>query len=145
MKYLETILKGIISGILSAYLVLYGLRPATPYPEYILETFENIWLFSLLFLIDYYLFLWDSTIAALFLLCIIGLLFDFIVFTSKGMKKELVITTDRYIEKPPEFTPVLPSQQQQSFYNVLINDIKINNNEIYPGGPSFLKDNVNIK
>jgi len=138
MQYLETVIKGIISGILSAYLVIYGLRPAMPYPEYILESFENIWLFAILLIINYYIFLWDYTIGVLMLLCIIGLVFDFIVFTTKGLKKTIRIENQNdYLNPLPAFEEKpITLEKQKSFYNVLINDIKIHNDNIYPGGPA---------
>jgi len=85
--YMQEILKGIVSGILSAYLILYGLRPAIPNPEIILEVFENKWIILVLLILNYYVFVWDYTAGALFLLCIISLIFDYIVFTQRGFKK----------------------------------------------------------
>jgi len=84
---MQIILKGIVSGILSAYLILFALRPAIPYPELILEIFENKWMILVLLILNYYVFIWDYTAGALLLLCIIALIFDYIVFTEKGFKK----------------------------------------------------------
>lgn len=88
MSNIITILcKGIITGILSGYLLMYGLRPAIPYPEFILEPIEHKWLFIILFIINYYMFLWDTTVAILMLLSIIALIFDMLVFTGNGFQK----------------------------------------------------------
>lgn len=108
MQYLEFISKSLISGLLSAYLLIYGLRPAVPYPDIILEFFENKLLFLLLLLVNYYVFVWDYNNGSLLLLCIIALIFDYIVFagddelkeTSKEMKDDMETffinkTTDR--------------------------------------------------
>ena len=86
-EYLENIAKGLLAGILSAYLIIYALRPAVPYPELILEIFENKWMLLILLVINYYIYLWDYHSGAIFLLCIIALVFDYVVFTEKGFKK----------------------------------------------------------
>jgi len=83
-ELLETIFKGLITGILVGYLIIYGLRPSIPYPEYILNFFENKWIFLILVIIIYYTFLWDYTIAILLLLSTIALIFDYVVFTSRN-------------------------------------------------------------
>lgn len=92
-KFIENILKGLTSGILSFYIIIYALRPAVPYPELILEIFENKWLILILLLINYYLYIWDNISGVLLLLSILSLIFDYIVFTEKGFKKK------KYIEK----------------------------------------------
>lgn len=86
-EYLENIAKGLLAGILSAYLIIYALRPAVPYPDLILEIFENKWMLLILLVINYYIYIWDYHSGAIFLLCIIALIFDYIVFTEKGLKK----------------------------------------------------------
>lgn len=88
MQYLELILKGLVSGLLSAYLLIYGLRPAIPYPDIILEFFEHKILFLLLLLVNYYVFVWDYNNGSLFLLCVIALTFDYVVFTGNDEPKE---------------------------------------------------------
>ena len=84
---IDTIIKGLIKGIFAGYLLTYGLRPAVAYPEFVLEPLEHKWLFIVLFIINYYIYLWDSDIAILMLLCIFALLFDMIVFTNNGIFK----------------------------------------------------------
>lgn len=83
LNYFNTILKGIITGILSGYLLIYGLRPSVQYPDIILELFDNTWIIILLVILNYYLYIWDKIIGSLFLLCIIGLIFDQIIFIEK--------------------------------------------------------------
>ena len=75
-------IKYIIIGILSAYLLIYGLRPAVPYPESILEFYENFWLLLILVIFNFYVYLWDRTIGLLLCLSIIALIFDMIQFTN---------------------------------------------------------------
>lgn len=83
-ELLEIIAKGLITGILVGYLIIYGLRPSVPYPDYILDFFENKWIFLILVIIIYYVFLWDYTIAVLLLLSTIALIFDYVIFTKSN-------------------------------------------------------------
>jgi hypothetical protein len=70
----------IIIGILSAYLLIYGLRPSIPYPDSVLELYENTWLLLLLIIFNFYVYIWDNKIGLLLCLCIIALIFDMIQF-----------------------------------------------------------------
>ena len=71
-----------IIGILSAYLLIYGLRPSIPYPDIILEVYENTWLLLILIIINFYVYIWDGKIGVLLALSIIALIFDMIQFTN---------------------------------------------------------------
>lgn len=152
MEYLEIIIKGIITGVLCAFLILFGLRPAVAYPEFILELFENLWIFMILLIINYYVMVWDYTTGAILLLCILALIFDYVVFTNKGFKKQIKVDMqDNFAEmftsiiedSKPRFVPVdttsnAASNDQSQFYNVLIKDIQALN-FAYPGGAAPLK------
>lgn len=94
MIYIETIFKGITTGILTAYLLFYGLRPSVAYPDIILEPLEHNWIFIILVVINYYLFLWELKVGVLMLLCIFALLFDMYVFTYNGIEKKYNITNN---------------------------------------------------
>ena len=76
------IIKYIFIGILSAYLLIYGLRPSVPYPDSILELYDNTWLLLLLIIINFYVYLWDSKVGILLCLSVIALIFDMIQFTN---------------------------------------------------------------
>jgi hypothetical protein len=132
MEYLEIIIKGILCGILSAFLIIYGLRPAVPYPDALLEFFENPWLFLILLLATYYVFIWDHMLGALLLLSISSLIFDYIVFTRKGYKKTVIYEHMTDVDAPPIFEEVEP---EQTFHNILIDNIKTQ--EVYPGDPAI--------
>jgi len=41
ISYIDIFIRYIIIGIISAYLLIYGLRPAVPYPEELLELYEH--------------------------------------------------------------------------------------------------------
>lgn len=140
-EYLELILKGAITGVLCAYLVLFGLRPAVPYPEFILELFENLWMFIILLIANYYILIWDYTIGAILLLCILALIFDFVVFTNKGFEKRVKYESrdtfaDFYSQQQNavEFKKV---KKPDNLYDVLFKDIPALN-FAHPGGPSPL-------
>lgn len=140
MSYIEIILKGIITGILTAYLLVYGLRPSVPYPDIILEPFENNWLFIILFIINYYIFLWDLKIGVLMLLSILALLFDLYVFTLNGIeKKYTIVNNSPIIHDPIIFNkeiyvkPSYNSDNIETYINKSIYDLqtlKENNNKL---------------
>jgi hypothetical protein len=81
-SYIDNFIRFLIIGILSAYLLIYGLRPSVPYPEQILELCEHYWVLLIIIIINYYLLLWDLRIAALTALGVIALIFDLILFTK---------------------------------------------------------------
>lgn len=80
MDILIIFIKYIIIGVLSGYLLIYGLRPAIPYPEFVLELYDNIWLLILTIIITFYSYLWDKKIGVLLFLAIIALILDMIQF-----------------------------------------------------------------
>lgn len=104
MDYLEQATKGIMSGVLTAYLIIYGFRPSVPYPDAILEFFENKWVFLILLILNYYVFMWDYRNGVLMLLCILALIFDYVIFTEDSLdidiSKELNFVIDFFANKP---------------------------------------------
>lgn len=82
MNYIDIFIRYIIIGILSAYLLIYGLRPAVPYPEQLLELYEHYWILIIIIMINYYVLFWDLKIGVLMFLAIIALIFDMIIFTK---------------------------------------------------------------
>lgn len=84
---ISKVLKGLITGILCAYIIIFALRPSVPNPDYILEIIENKYVIIPLLIINYYLFEWDQLIGIIFMICIISLIFDYFIFINKGLKK----------------------------------------------------------
>ena len=84
---IESFVNYLIIGLLCGYLLIYGLRPAMPYPEIILEPFEHNWLFIVILIMNYYFFTVDMKLGYLMLLAVIALIFDYLIFTKKGNKK----------------------------------------------------------
>jgi hypothetical protein len=72
----------LIIGIISAYLLIYGLRPSIPYPETLIEIYEHYWILLILIIINIYLFYWDLRIGVMMLLAIIAIVFDMATFTK---------------------------------------------------------------
>ena len=144
MQYYELIMKSFTAGVLSAYLLIYGLRPSVMYPDIILEMFENKWLFLVLLLINYYLFVWDNLCGALLLLCIIALIFDYVVFTDRYQKKQNVVAnsqpTEPYSKIEPIFEPTMRMIDMVSgtFQENMINQLRENAKNTFniQGAPS---------
>jgi hypothetical protein len=82
IRYIDLFARYIIIGVLSAYLLIYGLRPVVPYPEYILEIGEHYWMLLIMVILNYYLAIWDLKIGLLFALCLIALIFDLFIFAK---------------------------------------------------------------
>jgi Ca2+/Na+ antiporter len=84
LEIIDHIFRGIVSGFFIAYLIILGLRPAVMYPDNILDIMDNPWVFLVLFVLNYYIFLWDNTVGILMFLTLIALLFDIVLFTEGG-------------------------------------------------------------
>jgi len=85
---IEVVIKGIITAVLAIYVVIYALRPSVMYPDYILDVVDNPWVFVILLMMNYYVFLWDSTIGVLLLLILIAMVMDVVLFTE-GFKIDM--------------------------------------------------------
>jgi len=79
-EFVLNIFKGLLTGILCAYLLIFGLRPSIPYPNIIIELFENKFIIVLLLILNYYIIIWDFKLGILTFLCILAIIFDYMVF-----------------------------------------------------------------
>ena len=99
---INTLFKGITIGIFSIYIIFYSLRPSKLNPEFVLQIIENKIMFIPLLIINYYLFIWDKTIGVLFLIFIISLIFDYLIFIDNNsknvIKKNMMINLNNYME-----------------------------------------------
>ena len=102
-QYINEIVKGVTTGILSFYLLFYGLRPSVQYPEFILDFLENKWVFMILFIIMYYVMLWDYRSGVLMLLGTISLIFDYIIFAHSDDEKITKRKTENILTTAPLF------------------------------------------
>ncbi len=82
IAFIEISIKYFIIGCLSGYLLVYGLRPSIPYPDFILDTFEHLWLFLILIIVNYYAYIWDLRIGYLLTISIVALIIDLQLFTN---------------------------------------------------------------
>jgi len=135
IDYYAIIVKNFTAGVLSAYLLIYGLRPSVMYPDIILEFFENKWLFLILLVINYYVFMWDKLCGALLLLCIIALIFDYAVFTDRIQNTPQIVANTKnesYSKIEPTFEPVVKSVDlvTGTFQENMINQLKQNTPKI---------------
>jgi hypothetical protein len=96
--YIEDIFKGVLTGFFASYLIILGMRPAAIYPDNILDIIDNPWIFLILFIINYYILIWDFTIGLLFFLTLIALILDIIIFTHGDFLKDIIniVNTDFY-------------------------------------------------
>lgn len=99
---INTLFKGIIIGIFSIYIIIYSLRPSKLNPDFVIQIIENKIMFIPLLIINYYLFMWDKTIGVLFLIFIISLIFDYLIFIDNNskntIKKNMMINLNNYVE-----------------------------------------------
>jgi hypothetical protein len=82
INYIDIFIRYSIIGIISAYLLIYGLRPSVPYPEELLELYEHYWILLIVIIINIYVLMWDLKIGILMALSLIALIFDMIIFTK---------------------------------------------------------------
>jgi hypothetical protein len=85
---IEDVFKGLLTGVFVSYLIILGMRPAAIYPDNILDIIDNPWIFLLLFILNYYVLLWDTTIGLLLFLTLIALILDIIIFTDGDFIKD---------------------------------------------------------
>ena len=85
---IEDVFKGLLTGVFVSYLIILGMRPAAIYPDNILDIIDNPWIFLLLFILNYYVLMWDTTIGLLLFLTLIALILDIIIFTDGDFIKD---------------------------------------------------------
>jgi ABC-type multidrug transport system fused ATPase/permease subunit len=114
-EVLYSVLKGLITGFLIAYLIILGLRPAALYPDNMLDIIDNPWIFIILFIINFYVIQWDLTIGLLLFLSIIALILDIIIFTEGKIFYSIEDNKEGFKENNDNKTsPSLPAAPQAS-------------------------------
>lgn len=152
---LYNIIKGLVTGFLIAYLIILGLRPASLYPDNILDIIDNPWIFIILLIINFYVIQWDLTIGLLLFLSIIALILDIIIFTegkifyyeenNEKFKNDNVVNTISSNSSMPVKT--INSQISSSFIFIKykdINDIIINKIREFTDKNYNKKTSVNV-
>lgn len=79
---IDLLFRYFIIGILSGYLIIYGLRPTMPYPEILLELFDHYWVLLILIIMNYYVIIWDLKIGVLLALSIIAFILDIVLINN---------------------------------------------------------------
>lgn len=80
MKYLLSIVNGFIVGILVAICILYVFKIKTPYPAWLLKTFEKPWILLLLFILGVIFLNYNKEAGALIIIISIALFIDRFLF-----------------------------------------------------------------
>lgn len=120
------ILEGIVIGILSALVLLYGLRPKEPYPKWMLMPYEQPWLFIPIIIVIIYTFVWSRIVGSLLLLIIVALFADMVVF-GRPIKQ----TTPTIMAGLP-FKSTIPSASiMKPFF-----ETKLDASKFVPGNPT---------
>ena len=80
----DLLFRYLIIGILSGYLIIYGLRPIMPYPEILLDFLDHYWILLILIFVNYYLLIWDLKIGVLMALSIIAFILDIVLLNNSS-------------------------------------------------------------
>ena len=80
----DLLFRYLIIGILSGYLLIYGLRPIMPYPEILLDLLDHYWILLILIFVNYYLLIWDLKIGVLMALSIIAFILDIVLLNNSS-------------------------------------------------------------
>jgi len=80
---MEDIIKGIITGFLVGFIVLYSLQPRVKNPDWLMIIHENPILLLIMLIFVYYIMKWNEIIGYLFLIVIIAIYLDIIIIIKK--------------------------------------------------------------
>jgi hypothetical protein len=123
---IKDITEGIVVGVLAAIVLIYGLRPREPYPQWMLVPYEQPWIFLIIGMVVIYTFIWSKTVGALLLLILAALYADMVVF-GRPIKQ-----TYGQIEVGPPFKTTLPSEKIMK----PLFATNVNEGEFVPGRPT---------
>jgi hypothetical protein len=143
--YIEDIFKGILTGFFASYLIILGMRPAAIYPDNILDIIDNPWIFLILFIINYYILMWDLTIGLLLFLTLIALILDIIIFTHGDFLKDIVntVNTDLYsvtsMQNEDDKNIRINSTETYKDINDIILEQLIQYNKLYDNANNIIK------
>lgn len=105
---IDDIAKGLLTGFLVAIILLYSFRPKTPYPKWMLLSYEHPWIFVILGIIDAYLFVWDRVSGVLGFIVIACLIIDFHVLSKKP-----IMGANDYMFNTRSSAVSIPEQHEQ--------------------------------
>ena len=92
MKYLVSIFNGLIVGILAAICILYVFQVKTPYPIWILKSFEKGWVLFILFLLGVVFLGFNKEAGVLLIIISVALFIDKFLFARNIEQKPQIIS-----------------------------------------------------
>lgn len=130
---IDDVVKGLITGILVGFLVIYSLRPQVPYPEWVLKTYEHPWIFTILISMVVILAAWDARAGGVMLLIVATLLMDYYFLGTRIIQSKQHAPFFEF-DREALASSAQSSNQQFSFdqaYPIFNNDV-----DFQPGHPS---------
>lgn len=77
---IDEIVRAVLTGVVSAFVLVYGFDNKKPYPAWMLVHYRHPWLWFVLAAVAMILFMYDYTLFVLFLLMIASIHLDMMVF-----------------------------------------------------------------
>lgn len=133
---MNDVLRGVVTGVLIGFILLYSLRPKMPYPSWILITYEYPWMFVLLIGVAVWCAMWDRVVGALCFVAIIPIVADYYMLGKKPIvapganvasQPKGVAPIDA--EGPPLFDIDIAEERDYPMFNDAIESVQ-------PGEPS---------
>lgn len=131
----DDIVKGLVTGVLLGFMVLYSLRPQNPYPDWVLQTYEHPWIFIILVGSVIILSAWEGRAGAIMLIIVATLLMDYYFLGTRSLQHEqhapVFLEFDRNAISLPSTTQSTQYSLKQA-YPIFNND-----SDSLPGHPSL--------
>lgn len=129
----DDVVKGLVTGMLVAFMVLYSLRPQTPYPEWVLNTYEHPWIFIILVCMVVLLSAWDARAGAIMFLIVATLLMDYYFLGTRSLQYQQHTPTFLEFDRTAMMTSSIQTPQfsLDQAYPIFNNDV-----DFLPGHPS---------
>lgn len=84
---IDEVTKGILSGIFIGILLMYSFRPQVPYPQWMLQPYENPWMFLILIMVVVLLLAWDLRTGGLAFLIVATLIMEYYALGKRQEEK----------------------------------------------------------
>ena len=83
---IDEVIKGLVTGVLATFVILYSLRPTSPYPRWVVESYEHPWIFVLMIIAVPFLYAWDNIVGALAFIITTMLIIDYNFFGKRSAR-----------------------------------------------------------
>lgn len=127
----DDIIKGLVTGVLVGFMVLYSLRPQTPYPEWVLQTYEHPWIFIVLLCTVAVVSAWELRAGAVLFIIVATLLIDYYFLGTRSLEPPHKIAPVEFDRSSLVMPRIPPQYSSQEAYPIFNNDI-----DFVPGYPS---------